>query len=37
LSAVKVDVKDPLAAHRALLKTITNAEIHNLFAYLVTL
>src|ERR1035437_855087 len=37
LSAVKVDVKDPLAAHRALLKTITNVDIHNLFAYLVTL
>lgn len=37
LSKVKVDVKDPLAEHRALLKTITNADIHNLFAYLVTL
>jgi cytochrome c oxidase cbb3-type subunit 3 len=37
LSAVKVDVKDPLAAHRALLKTITNADMHNLFAYLETL
>ncbi len=37
LDAVKVDVKDPLAAHRMLLKTITNADIHNLFAYLVTL
>jgi cytochrome c oxidase cbb3-type subunit 3 len=37
LGGVKVDVKDPLAAHRALLKTITNADIHNLFAYLVTL
>ena len=37
LSAVKVEVKDPLAAHRALLKTITNADMHNLFAYLETL
>jgi cytochrome c oxidase cbb3-type subunit 3 len=37
LSAVNVEVKDPLAAHRALLKTITNADVHNLFAYLVTL
>lgn len=37
LDAVKVEVKDPLATHRALLETITNADIHNLFAYLVTL
>jgi cytochrome c oxidase cbb3-type subunit 3 len=37
LSAVKVEVKDPLAAHRVLLKKITNADIHNLFGYLVTL
>lgn len=37
LSAVKAEVKDPLAAHRALLKTITNADVHNLFAYLETL
>lgn len=37
LKDVKVDVKDPLAAHRELLKTITNADIHNLFAYLETL
>lgn len=37
MGAVKVDVKDPLAAHRALLKTISNADIHNLFAYLETL
>jgi cytochrome c oxidase cbb3-type subunit 3 len=34
---IKVDVKDPLAEHKALLKKITNADIHNLFAYLVTL
>lgn len=37
LSAVKVDVHDPLAAHRALLNTISNADVHNLFAYLETL
>ena len=34
---VKVDVHDPLAAHRALLNTITEDEFHNLFAYLETL
>ncbi len=37
LNAVKVDIKDPLAAHKALLQKITNAEIHHLFAYLETL
>jgi cytochrome c oxidase cbb3-type subunit 3 len=37
LGSVKADVNDPLAAHRALLQKITNAEIHNLFAYLETL
>lgn len=37
LGAVKLEVKDPLAAHRALLKTITNSDVHNLFAYLETL
>jgi len=34
---VKVDVHDPLAAHRALLDSITSDEFHNLFAYLETL
>ncbi len=34
---VKVEVHDPLAAHRALLNTITEDEFHNLFAYLETL
>jgi cytochrome c oxidase cbb3-type subunit III len=34
---VKVDVKDHLAAHRALLDTLTQADVHNLFAYLETL
>src|SRR5688572_12914097 len=33
----KVDVKDPLVAHRELLPTYTDAEIHNLTAFLVTL
>jgi cytochrome c oxidase cbb3-type subunit 3 len=37
LTDVKVKVHDPLAAHRQLLKTITNADIQNLFAYLETL
>jgi cytochrome c oxidase cbb3-type subunit III len=34
---VKLDVHDPLAAHRALLNTITEDEFRNLFAYLETL
>ena len=33
----KVDVKDPLVAHRELLSTYTDAEIHNVTAFLVTL
>jgi len=37
LKTVQVEVHDPLAAHRALLHTITNAEMHDLFAYLETL
>jgi cytochrome c oxidase cbb3-type subunit 3 len=36
-SAVKVDLHDPLAAHRALFTKYTDADIHNLYAYLVTL
>jgi len=32
-----VDVKDPLVAHRELLPTFTDAEIHNVTAFLVTL
>lgn len=36
-SEVKVQIKDPLAAHRELLKTYTDADMHNLLAYLVTL
>lgn len=34
---VKVEVHDPLAAHRALLDKITQEDFHNLFAYLETL
>jgi cytochrome c oxidase cbb3-type subunit 3 len=34
---VKVDVRDPLAAHEELLKKYTDADMHNLLAYLVTL
>jgi cytochrome c oxidase cbb3-type subunit III len=33
---VKVDVNDPLAQHEVLLKTYTDANIHDLFAYLET-
>jgi len=34
---VRVELEDPLAAHRALLAKYTDADIHNLTAYLVTL
>jgi len=34
---VKVDVRDPLAAHEELLKKYTDDDMHNLLAYLVTL
>ncbi len=36
-STVTVEVKDPLEAHRALMPKYTNADVHNLFAYLETL
>jgi mono/diheme cytochrome c family protein len=36
-ASVKVDVEDRLVAHRALLDRYTDADIHNLTAYLVTL
>ena len=36
-SAVKVEVHDPLAAHRELLGKISQNDFHNLFAYLETL
>lgn len=31
---VKVELQDPLKAHRELLPRLTNADMHNLFAYL---
>jgi len=36
-SAVKVEMHDPLEAHRAMMEKYTDANIHNLFAYLETL
>jgi len=33
----KVEVTDPLEGHRALLGTLTDADMHNVTAYLVTL
>ena len=35
--AVKVEVKDPLKEHRELLHKYTEADMHNMFAYLETL
>jgi mono/diheme cytochrome c family protein len=35
--AVKVDIQDPLAAHADLLRRYTDADVHNILAYLVTL
>lgn len=37
LPGVKVEAHDPLAAHKALLQSMTNSRMHNLFAYLETL
>ena len=34
---VKVDIPDKLQGHRALLQKYSNADIHNMTAYLVTL
>ena len=34
---VKVELQDGLAAHRELLARLTQADVHNLFAYLETL
>jgi cytochrome c oxidase cbb3-type subunit III len=34
---VKVEVRDPLAAHAELLKKYSDADMHNVLAYLVTL
>ena len=36
-AGVKVAVQDPLAGHLTLLKTYTNADMHNILAYLETL
>ena len=36
-ASVKVEVHDPLQTHRELTTKYTNADLHNLFAYLVTL
>ncbi len=33
----KIDIHDPLAKHLALLRVLTDSQIHNLTAYLVTL
>ena len=34
---VKVELQDPLSAHQEMLSKVTQAEVHNLFAYLETL
>jgi cytochrome c oxidase cbb3-type subunit 3 len=34
---VKLEIHDPLAAHADLLSRYTDADMHNLLAYLVTL
>jgi cytochrome c oxidase cbb3-type subunit III len=36
-AGAKVEVRDPLDAHRELMKKYTDADVHNLFAYLETL
>jgi hypothetical protein len=36
-SGVKVEVRDPLAAHYALLEQYTDADMHNVVTYLGTL
>jgi cytochrome c oxidase cbb3-type subunit III len=37
LDQVKVEIHDPLEAHRELMGKYTDADVHNLFAYLETL
>lgn len=37
VDTVKVEETDPLAAHKALLRTISDKDVHNVFAYLETL
>jgi hypothetical protein len=34
---VEVRMKDPLAAHQEMIMTLTNADMHNVTAYLDTL
>jgi hypothetical protein len=34
---VKVSVKDPLAKHHELITQYSNADLHNVFAYLESL
>jgi cytochrome c oxidase cbb3-type subunit III len=34
---VKVELQDPLSAHQEMLSKLTQADVHNLFAYLETL
>ncbi len=36
-ASVQVEIHDPLAAHKALMPKYTDADVHNLFAYLETL
>src|SRR5579872_4969823 len=36
-STVKVQIHDPLARHKALMEKYTDADVHNLFAYLESL
>jgi len=33
----RVEIRDPLAAHKEMLQTYTDSDIHNVTAYLVTL
>ena len=37
LETVKLDLKDPVAAHRDLLTRYTDSDMHNMLAYLETL
>jgi cytochrome c oxidase cbb3-type subunit 3 len=37
LGSVKLELKDPLAAHRSLLTKYTDSDMHNMLAYLETL
>jgi cytochrome c oxidase cbb3-type subunit 3 len=36
-TAIKVEIQDPLAPHKELLKGYTDADIHDVTAYLVSL